>query len=168
MIGLLDIKSGSILINGVNINKIKHYWQSSIGYVPQSIFILDDSIRSNIAFGIKDDEVDFNRLDKAIKDSQLTDYIDNLPNGIDTIIGERGAKMSGGQRQRLGIARALYFQPKILFLDEATSALDIKTEGLFLEVLKNIKQEITLVIIAHRKNTISICDTIYTENTQLW
>ena len=162
LIGLLDIKSGKILINGVNFNKVKKYWLSTIGYVPQSIFILDDTLKSNIAFGIKNDEIDINRLDKAIKDSQLTDYINNLPNGIDTIIGERGAKMSGGQKQRLGIARALYFKPKILFLDEATSALDTKTENLFLKTLKNIKEEITLVIIAHRKNTISICDTIYT------
>ena len=132
-----------------------------IGYVPQSIFLHDDSIKNNIAVGEYEDEINLHRLNKAIKYAQLEKYILNLKDGVDTIVGENGSKLSGGQIQRIGIARALYINPEILIFDEITSSIDSDTEKQLLEVIKNLKQEKTIILITHKSSNLEICDEIY-------
>jgi ABC-type multidrug transport system fused ATPase/permease subunit len=136
-------------------------WQKLLGYVPQSIFLSDTSIRENIAFGEKLENIDSLLIDKVIELSELSEFIDKLPNGIDTVIGERGIQLSGGQRQRIAIARALYKRPKVLILDEATSALDGSTEKKIMESITSLSTQMTIIMVAHRLNTVKNCDIIY-------
>ena len=159
--GLLIPISGSIHVDNVDINTNIKGWQSQIGYVPQSIFLIDDSLKKNIAFGVNENEIDQIRLNKAIIDSQLNDVIKRLPEGIDTIVGERGIRLSGGERQRIGIARALYNNPEILILDEATSSLDNETEKDFMSSINALQGIKTIIIIAHRLTTIQNCNKIF-------
>lgn len=161
ILGLLLPDSGGITVNGKSIYDNLRSWQNLIGYIPQSIFLIDDTIERNIAFGVPDHLIDPDRLDKAIKAAQLAELVEELPDGVKTFIGERGVRLSGGQRQRIGIARVLYHQREILVLDEATSALDSETESLVSEAIKFLSGTKTLIIIAHRLSTIEHCDCIY-------
>ena len=137
-------------------------WQKNIGYVPQQIYLLDDTIAKNIAFGVNSNDINKETLEKVAKVANLHDFVvTELPEKYETTVGERGVRLSGGQRQRIGIARALYNNPKILILDEATSALDNETEKAVMDAVNNIGKDITTVIIAHRMNTIKKCDKIY-------
>ncbi len=161
LLGLLHVKSGEILCDGSNIFSNYESWLSQIGYIPQSIYLVDESIRDNIAFGIDADEIDDKRIWEVCEEAQLADFIRSLPEGLDTTIGDRGVRLSGGQRQRIGIARALYHNPEILVFDEATSALDNETEAAVMEAINGFHGKKTMVIIAHRLNTIADCDIIY-------
>lgn len=161
MLGLLDPDSGNIKIDGINIVQHTKDWQSIIGYVPQSIYLLDDTLRNNIAFGLNESEIDDVAIYNSIIAAQLTDFINELPEGLETYVGERGVRLSGGQRQRIGIARAIYRNPEILFFDEATSALDTNTETGVMESINKLKGKKTIIIVAHRLSTLSNCDVIY-------
>ncbi|WP_408072105.1 ABC transporter ATP-binding protein [Butyrivibrio sp. JL13D10] len=161
LLGLLHVKSGEILCDGANIFSNYESWLSQIGYIPQSIYLIDESIRDNIAFGIDADEIDEERIWKVCEEAQLAEFIKTLPEGLDTRIGDRGVRLSGGQRQRIGIARALYHNPETLVFDEATSALDNETEAAVMEAINSFHGKKTMVIIAHRLNTIEKCDMIY-------
>jgi ABC-type multidrug transport system fused ATPase/permease subunit len=161
VLGLLEPKTGDILVDGKSIYNNLRSWQNMIGYIPQSIFLIDDTIERNIAFGVLDQLIDPERMSKAIKAAQLEELIAQLPQGIKTEVGERGVRLSGGQRQRIGIARALYHEREILVLDEATSALDNETEGLISEAIKSLAGTKTLIIIAHRLSTVEHCDRVY-------
>lgn len=149
------------MINGRNIDDVLPEWQRSVGYIPQDIYLIDDTIKANIAFGVKEDYIDYDQVMTVLEISQLDELICSLPNGIETVIGERGVKLSGGQRQRIGIARALYHNPQILVMDEATAALDNATEKAFMKAINNLKGEKTLIMIAHRLSTVKDCDIIY-------
>lgn len=159
LLGLLVPDKGGVYTDGEMIHNQLNSWQKLIGYVPQTIYLTDDTLKNNIGFGIKESEIDIARVNFAIKAAQLDDYISSLPQGLDTNVGERGVKMSGGQRQRIGIARALYNHPKILVLDEATSALDNLTEHDVMESIYLMKN-ITVIIIAHRLSTLNKCNRI--------
>jgi ABC-type multidrug transport system fused ATPase/permease subunit len=161
ILGLLTPQSGTIEVDGVSIYENLRQWQNLIGYIPQTIFLMDDTIERNIAFGVPDHEIDADRLNRAIQSAQLANLIQELPEGIHTIVGEKGVRLSGGQRQRIGIARALYHEREILILDEATAALDNETERLVNESIKNLSGQKTLIIIAHRLTTVEHCDRIY-------
>ncbi|MCR5177576.1 MAG: ABC transporter ATP-binding protein/permease [Lachnospiraceae bacterium] len=161
LLGLLTIQSGSITCDGRDIFDNYSAWLSQIGYIPQSIYLVDESIRDNIAFGIDADRIDESRLWEVLEEAQLADFVKSLPEGLDTKIGDRGVRLSGGQRQRIGIARALYADPEILVFDEATSALDGDTEAALMEAINSFHGKKTMVIIAHRLNTIAKCDRIY-------
>ncbi len=161
LLGLLDSTSGQIKINSFDIKEIKRSWQNIIGYVPQSIYLTDDSLKNNIAFGLRDEEINENQLILAIQAAQLDEFVNTLPEGLNTYVGERGVRLSGGQRQRIGIARALYHNPQVLVLDEATSALDSKTEQGVINAVNKLKGNKTLIIVAHRLSTINSCDILY-------
>lgn len=161
LLGLLKVREGRILCDGENIFDNYPAWLAQIGYIPQSIYLVDEPIRNNIAFGIADEEIDDARIWDALEEAQLKDFIKTLPEGLGTAIGDRGVRLSGGQRQRLGIARALYHNPEILVFDEATSALDNETEAAVMEAINSFHGKKTMVIIAHRLNTIEKCDIIY-------
>ena len=161
LLGLLPLQEGNILINNRNIKTIPLLWPELVSYVPQSVYLIDDSIRNNVAFGIKKNEIDDSRIWAVLEKAQLKDFVQNLPKKLDTIVGERGVKFSGGQRQRIAIARALYSSPEILVLDEATSALDNETELAVMESINALHGEITLIVIAHRLSTIRECDRVY-------
>ncbi|MCR5770126.1 MAG: ABC transporter ATP-binding protein/permease [Butyrivibrio sp.] len=161
LLGLLHAQTGDILCDGKNIFSNYESWLSQIGYIPQSIYLIDESIRENIAFGIDADKIDEDRIWEVLKEAQLDEFIRTLPEGLDTKIGDRGVRLSGGQRQRIGIARALYHNPEILVFDEATSALDNETEAAVMEAVNSFHGKKTMVIIAHRLNTIEKCDIIY-------
>ena len=161
ILGLLIPQSGDITVDGVSIYTNLRSWQDIIGYVPQSIFLIDDTLRQNIAFGVPAHLIDQDRLLKAVKASQLSELIEQLPQGLETNVGERGVLLSGGQRQRVGIARALYHEREILVFDEATAALDNETEALVTEAIKSLSGIKTMIIIAHRLSTIEHCDRIY-------
>lgn len=161
LLGLLKPYKGQVLIDDTDICADLSGWISQIGYIPQSIFILDGSIRQNIAFGVETDCIDDAAVWKSIKEAALFDFVENLPDGLDTELGERGVRLSGGQRQRIGIARALYTNPTILFFDEATSALDNETENAIMESINHLQRMKTIVIIAHRISTLAGCDKIY-------
>jgi ABC-type multidrug transport system fused ATPase/permease subunit len=141
--------------------QLKQSWRNNIGYVSQSIYLIDNSILNNIALGVSEDMIDKARVNQLIKDVQLENFVGNLELGIETKVGERGVQLSGGQRQRIGLARALYNNPDILILDEATSALDTETEKEVMTSINNLKGIKTIVIIAHRKSTLKKCDLIY-------
>ena len=160
-LGLMDPKEGKIMADGTNVYEHLFSWHRLLGYIPQNIYLIDDTIRNNIVFGIPKEEVSDERIWKAINDAQLTEFVSSLPKGLDTLVGERGVRVSGGQRQRIGIARALYSNPQILVLDEATSALDTDTETAVMEAIDNLKGNKTMIIIAHRLTTIRNCDYIY-------
>jgi ABC-type multidrug transport system fused ATPase/permease subunit len=136
-------------------------WLAQVGYIPQSIYLIDESIRDNIAFGMDADKIDEKRIWEVLEEAQLADFVRSLPEGLDTGIGDRGVRLSGGQRQRIGIARALYQDPQILVFDEATSALDGDTEKALMDAVNSFRGRKTMIIIAHRLNTIAQCDTIY-------
>ncbi|MBQ7774950.1 MAG: ABC transporter ATP-binding protein [Lachnospiraceae bacterium] len=161
LLGLLEVQKGSILADGVNVKENYRAWLKNVGYIPQMIFMLDDTIRKNVAFGVPDDQIDEKRLWEVLKEAQLDEFIKTLPEGLDTGIGERGIRLSGGQRQRIGIARALYNNPEVLILDEATSALDNDTEAAIMESINRLHGKKTLIIIAHRLQTIEKCDMVY-------
>lgn len=160
-LGLLHPQHGDIAVDQVSIYENLRSWQNLIGYIPQSIFLIDDTIERNIAFGVPDEHIDYERLYRAVAAAQLTELIERLPEGVKTHVGERGLRLSGGQRQRIGIARALYHEREILVLDEATSALDNETEYLVSEAIKSLAGTKTMIIIAHRLSTVEHCDRIY-------
>lgn len=161
LLGLLHAQQGSITCDGQSIFDHYESWLSQIGYIPQSIYLVDESIRDNIAFGIDADKIDEKRIWEVLEEAQLKEFIEELPEGLDTTIGDRGVRISGGQRQRIGIARALYHDPEILVFDEATSALDNDTEKAVMDAVNSFHGKKTMVIIAHRLNTIAKCDVIY-------
>ncbi len=161
LLGLLDVKTGHIYADGIDVKENYRKWLKNIGYIPQMIFMLDDTIRKNVAFGVPEDKIDEERLWEVLKEAQLDEFIKTLPDGLDTGIGERGIRLSGGQRQRIGIARALYNNPEVLILDEATSALDNDTEAAIMESINRLHGKKTLIIIAHRLQTIEKCDIVY-------
>ncbi len=160
ILGIFFPKSGEIKYGKMNVHRYPMTWAKRLAYIPQAIFLSDESIRENIAFGIERDEIDDGRVWEAIKEAQLTDFVRSLPGGLDTKVGERGVRLSGGQRQRIGIARALYGEPEILVLDEATAALDTDTEKAVMEAIDSLHGRKTLLIIAHRLTTIRNCDII--------
>lgn len=161
ILGLLSPQNGVVKIDGIDIAKIPEGRSKLIGFVPQNVNLLDDTVRRNVAFGIKDEEIDDEKVWKALEQAQLKGVIEECANGLDTEIGERGIHFSGGQRQRFAIARALYNNPDILILDEATSALDTETETAVMEAIDELQGQKTLIIIAHRLTTIKNCDVIY-------
>ncbi|MFN6516365.1 MAG: ABC transporter ATP-binding protein [Nostoc sp. CreGUA01] len=161
ILGLLLPQNGDIIVDGVSIYKNLRAWQNLVGYIPQSIFLMDETLERNIAFGVPDNLIDLDKLSKAIQYAQLTELIEQLPNGIKTKVGENGIRLSGGQRQRIGIARTLYHEREVLVLDEATSALDTETETLVTEAIKSLAGKKTLIIIAHRLSTIEHCNLVY-------
>lgn len=161
LLGLLKLKEGKIYSDGKSIFENMSAWLNNIGYIPQSIYMLDDTIKKNVAFGVEADKIDDGRVWKVLEEAQLKEYVEELEDGIDSEIGERGIRISGGQRQRLGIARALYHDPEFLIFDEATSALDTDTETAIMEAVENLHGKKTMVIIAHRLRTIENCDIIY-------
>lgn len=161
ILGLLESEAGDIEVNGGSIFSHMCAWREQLGYIPQSVFLIDDSLRANIAFGVGPGEVNQTQLNMAIEAACLKDYISSLSDGLDTIVGERGVRLSGGQRQRLGIARALYFNPEVLVMDEATSALDNQTESLVMNAVENAREGRTLIMIAHRLTTVKNCDRLY-------
>jgi ABC-type multidrug transport system fused ATPase/permease subunit len=161
ILGLLAPSAGRVTVDGVDITTDIRGWQDLIGYVPQAIYLCDDTIRRNVAFGIPEDTIDDAAVSRALRSAQLDDLIARLPTGVETIVGEQGVRLSGGQRQRIGIARALYHDPQVLVLDEATSALDTETEQGVMEAVNALHGAKTLIIVAHRFSTIANCDRIY-------
>ena len=161
ILGLLQPSSGKIIIDKNQINNAHKFWKNNIGYVPQSIYLIDDSLRNNIAFGIPKNEINETLVQECIKDAQLKTLIEELPKGLDTIVGERGVRLSGGQCQRIGIARALYNNPDLLVLDEATSSLDERTEKEFMNAINNLYGKKTILIVAHRLSTVKNCNRLY-------
>ncbi len=161
IMGLLKPQTGTVYMDGIDIFTIPRQWARIIGYVPQAVFLIDDTVRSNVAFGLKKNEINDGKVWEALRQAQLKEFVEELPFGLDTIVGERGVKFSGGQRQRIAIARALYENPDILVLDEATSALDSETETAVMESIDALQGSKTLIIVAHRLTTIRNCDVIY-------
>jgi ABC-type multidrug transport system fused ATPase/permease subunit len=162
ILGLLYVTDGSMKVDDtvITAQNVKQ-WQAQIGYVPQEIYLSDDTVRKNIAFGLDDAHIDDARVDKVIQMAALQELVDRLPQQANTIVGERGVRLSGGERQRIGIARALYRQPQLLVLDEATSSLDGKTEEEVLQAIQRAAKEITIIMVAHRLNTLVDCDVIH-------
>jgi ABC-type multidrug transport system fused ATPase/permease subunit len=161
LLGLLNLQGGKVLADDVDIKTHYREWLANVGYIPQMIFLLDADIRKNVAFGIPEEEIDDDKLWYALKEAQLDEFVKTLPEGVNTGIGERGIRLSGGQRQRIGIARALYNDPEVLILDEATSALDNDTEAAIMDSVNRLHGKKTLIIIAHRLQTIEKCDMVY-------
>ncbi len=161
LLGLLKVQEGQITADGVDVMTHYRVWLKNVGYIPQMIFMLDDTIRRNVCFGVPEDRIDEERLWEALREAQLDEFIRTLPDGLETSIGERGIRLSGGQRQRIGIARALYHDPEVLILDEATSALDNDTEAAIMDSINRFQGRKTLIIIAHRLQTIEKCDLVY-------
>ena len=161
LLGLLQIQSGEILADGVEVREHYQSFLKDIGYIPQTIFMIDSTIRKNVAFGVADEDIDDAKVWRALQEAQLDEFVRGLPDGLDTSIGERGIRISGGQRQRIGIARALFEDPEVLVLDEATSALDNETEAAIMESINMLHGKKTLIIIAHRLQTIEKCDIVY-------
>ena len=161
VLGLLTPEAGRVLVDGADIQRDLRAWQDQIGYVPQSIYLTDDTLRRNVAFGLPDAEIDEAAVRRAIRAAQLDEFVAGLPKGLDTMVGERGIRLSGGQRQRIGIARALYHDPAVLVLDEATSALDTATEHGVMEAVTALQGAKTVLIVAHRLSTVAHCDRLY-------
>ncbi len=161
LLGLLEVKEGAVYADGEDVKQNYRKWLKNIGYIPQMIFMLDDTIRSNVAFGVPKEKINEDRLWEVLREAQLDEFVRTLPEGLDTGIGERGIRLSGGQRQRIGIARALYHDPEVLVLDEATSALDNDTEKAIMDSINRLHGKKTLIIIAHRLQTIEKCDMVY-------
>jgi len=168
ILGLLTPQDGAIYFDGENVTDRRRKWRGAVGFVPQDTYLTDDTIRRNIAFGLEDADIDSRLLNSTVEKAQLKSFIEELPEGLDTIVGERGLRLSGGQKQRVAIARALYNDPDILVLDEATSALDAETEAAITEAINALRGEKTLIIIAHRISTVKDCDCLYwMENGQI-
>lgn len=161
LMGILPPTDGDILCDGKSILKTKEQWAKNIGYIPQTINLIDDTIACNIALGLRNDEIDKTHLENVLKKAHLHEFVSGLEEGYETVIGERGVRLSGGQRQRIGIARALYHNPKVLVMDEGTSSLDEKTEKEIVNSIETLHGEITMIVIAHRISTIMGCDQIY-------
>jgi ABC-type multidrug transport system fused ATPase/permease subunit len=161
ILGLLNPDSGQITVGNQPIVDNLRAWQDQIGYVPQSIFLTDDTLRRNISFGLSEDRIDDAAIQRALVSAQLSEFVETLPEGLETIVGERGIRLSGGQRQRIGVARALYHDPSILVLDEATSALDSETESGVMEAIDALKGSKTVIIVAHRLSTVEKCDRVF-------
>ena len=161
ILGLLKPTSGEVLVDGIDINKNLESWQKNIGYVPQNIVLTDDTLKNNIALGIDEKQIDKNRINNCIKESQLENFISNVEKGIDTDVGELGSKLSGGQKQRIGIARSIYNDPQVLILDEFTSALDNQTEEKIISEISNYGKTRTVIIVSHKLSTLSKCNNIY-------
>ena len=161
ILGLLKPQYGKVYADDLDIHKHSYVWQKEIGYIPQVIYLSDDTIRNNIAFGVDKDQIDERAIENALRRAQLYEFVENLPEGLDTVVGDRGVRLSGGQRQRIGIARALYHDPEVLVLDEATSALDNETEAAVMEAIDHLQGTKTILIIAHRLTTIRNVDMIY-------
>jgi ATP-binding cassette, subfamily B, bacterial PglK len=160
-LGLLTPTSGKILVDGTDIYQNLRSWQNKLGYVPQEIYLCDDTLRKNIALGLREDQIDDDLINRALKLAHLDQVVEELPEGLNTMVGERGVRLSGGQRQRIGIARALYHEPDILVFDEATALLDNQTEKGISETVKQLKKQKTIILIAHRLSTVQDCDRIY-------
>lgn len=161
--GLLDDIQGKFIIDNqieINTKILMRKWQNSIGYVPQFVYLIDDTIKKNIVYGIDEDQIDNKKLEKAIELAQIKSFVNNLPEKENTIVGERGIKISGGQRQRIGIARAIYNQPEILIFDEATSSLDEETEKIFFDQIYNLKKNKTILIVSHKRSMLNRCDKV--------
>ena len=161
VLGLLEPTSGVVLVDGRGVSGRVREWQGQIGYVPQDIYLADDTIRHNVAFGIPDDQIDEAAVQRAVEAAQVHEFVERLPAGLDTFVGERGVRLSGGQRQRIGIARALYHDPPVLLLDEATSALDHETEDAVIKAVDVLRGQRTIVLIAHRLTTLRSCDEVF-------
>ncbi len=161
LLGLLAPDTGEVLMDREDIQINLRNWQDQIGYVPQSIFLTDDTLRRNVAFGLPNDQIDDTAVVRAIKAAQLEEFVLSLPDGLETIVGERGIRLSGGQRQRIGIARALYHDPKVLVLDEATSSLDTATEREVMQAVRAMHGAKTILIVAHRLSTVAHCNRLY-------
>ena len=161
ILGILYPRAGRVMYGSMNVHEYPLKWAEKLAYIPQAIYLADESIRKNVAFGIDDGDIDENRVWEALEEAQLSSFVHSLPEGLDTEVGERGVRLSGGQRQRIGIARALYGNPEILVLDEATSALDSETETAVMEAIERLHGRKTLIIIAHRLTTIKNCEFIY-------
>lgn len=161
LLGLLKLETGKVMADDADIQEHYREWLANVGYIPQMIFLLDADIRKNVAFGVSEEEIDDERLWYALKEAQLDEFVKTLPEGVNTGIGERGIRLSGGQRQRIGIARALYNDPEVLILDEATSALDNDTEAAIMDSINRLHGKKTLIIIAHRLQTIEKCDMVF-------
>jgi ABC-type multidrug transport system fused ATPase/permease subunit len=161
VLGLLTPNTGKVCVDGQDIRNDLRSWQDQVGYVPQAIYLTDDTLRRNVAFGLPDELVDEPAVERAIRAAQLDEFVLSLPNGLDTIVGERGVRLSGGQRQRIGIARALYHDPAVLVLDEATSSLDTETERGVMAAVIALHANKTILIVAHRLSTVAHCDRLY-------
>jgi ATP-binding cassette, subfamily B, bacterial PglK len=157
LIGILAPRDGTIAVNGRDVSNNRRYWQDRIGYVPQHVYLMDTSLRRNVAFGLAEESISNADVEKALRLANLWEFVQALPEGLDTVVGERGVRLSGGQRQRLGIARALYGNPEVIVLDEATSALDGDTEREIVESLRAITHDHTLIVVAHRTTTLAYC-----------
>jgi len=161
MLGLLKPSKGSLLYNGEELKGSLSRWQSQIAYLPQQVFLIDNTLRNNVALGINDNEIDDQLVHESLNNASLQEFVDTLPQGIETELGERGVRLSGGQRQRVAIARAFYHGRNVLVMDEATSALDHETESEIVEEIKRLKRKKTIIVIAHRLTTVKHCDRIY-------
>jgi ABC-type multidrug transport system fused ATPase/permease subunit len=161
ILGLLPPGAGKVMVDGQDIQGNLRAWQDQIGYVPQTIYLTDDTLRRNVAFGLPDEQINEVAVKRAIKDAQLEEFVASLPHGLESKVGERGIRLSGGQRQRIGIARALYHDPAVLVLDEATSALDTATEDGVMQAITALKGSKTILIVAHRLSTVEHCDRLY-------
>ncbi|MGM9563530.1 MAG: ABC transporter ATP-binding protein [Faecousia sp.] len=161
LLGLLKPDSGTVCYGAMDIYEDYAQWQKHIGYIPQNIYLVDDTVRNNVALGVEEEKIDEDAVWQALENAQLADFVRSLEDGLDTVIGERGVRISGGQRQRIGIARALYYDPEILFFDEATSSLDNETEAAVMESINALGSRKTMIIVAHRLTTLRDCDHIY-------
>ena len=161
ILGLLQVRNGNISVYGNNLDDVVTKWQKQIGYVSQNIYLTDDTIEKNIALGLDNNKINKEAINNSIKWSKLDAFISKNPSGINTVVGERGARISGGERQRIGIARALYRDPSILVLDESTSSLDVETEKEIMQTIGKLKDFKTIIIVSHRQSTVAICDQIY-------
>jgi ABC-type multidrug transport system fused ATPase/permease subunit len=161
ILGLLRPQEGTITVDGISIRLNPKKWSKMVGYIPQNIYLCDDTIKANIAYGLKDADIDETKVWQTLEQAQLADFVTSLPENINTKVGEAGVRLSGGQRQRIGIARALYFDPEFLVMDEATSALDNDTEKAIMDAIDALAGEKTLLIIAHRLTTIKKCNMVY-------
>lgn len=161
ILGILTPTEGRVMYGDMNVHEHPIKWSRKLAYIPQAIFLADEPIRNNVAFGIEDEDIEEDKVWQALREAQLDEFVKSLPEGLDTMVGERGVRLSGGQRQRIGIARALYGDPEIMVLDEATSALDSETEAAVMDAIERFQGKKTLIIIAHRLTTISNCQIIY-------
>jgi ABC-type multidrug transport system fused ATPase/permease subunit len=161
LLGLLNSDMGNVRVDGQDIQSNLRNWQDQIGYVPQLIFLTDDTLRRNVAYGLPAEQIDEAAVWRSISSAQLEQFVNELPLGLDTLVGERGVRLSGGQRQRIGIARALYHNPAVLVLDEATSALDVTTERGVMDAVRSLRGGKTLIIVAHRLSTLEHCDHLF-------
>lgn len=164
ILGLLKPETGTITVDEVDVFENLYSWHKLLGYIPQNTYLMDDTIRNKITFGISESEIDEEQIWRALREAQLESFVKGVEKGLDTVVGERGIRLSGGQRQRIGIARVLYSNPEILVLDEATSALDNETETAVMEAIESPQGSKTMIIIAHRLSTIHNCDYIYEVN----